>query len=673
MEKIVQKIPFLRLSVALATGILLASYVELSGQTALISFVIILLALLLLNQFYRYKLATLFGIGIHFLLIFLGFTIYSFQNKEPEFYPGGNYSATVLEAPVEKANSWKSVLRINTFNQNDSVFSPEEKMLVYFSKQGNAAYLEPGDIVIFNAAPQLISNYGNPFEFDYKKFLQRRNIYRQVYLSKQNWFKTGLQSSFSLKLLAEKTRMKLVDIYRSKNLGKNEMDILSALTLGYKAELDPQTKQTFASAGALHVLAVSGLHVGIIYWVLTSVFSFLRRNKTGKFIFVAVIIASLWFYAFLTGLSPSVSRAATMFSFLVIGTNMNRQVNIYNSLAGSAFFLLLVNPNNLFEVGFQLSYSAVFGIVFLQPKFEKLLFIRYKVPRFFWQLLTVSVAAQIATFPFTIYYFNQFPTYFWIANLFVIPIVTALIPLGFSLLIFNSISFLSSMLAFCIRLIIYVMYELLLSIESLPYSVLEVSFSTIEFILVSGMLFSVFLYLNKLNKRHLIVSLGYVLFLLIFSIAVKINTASQKELIVYNYPKNTIVHLISGKTNYIVTEKKLEQEDFAFSLINNTVRSLKLNPPTYLTCNGNFKDDYFLLESGIIAFDNKTFLFAPASINFPKNISPKILINPSDLNEYQEVKKSKYVIVTNKNYNQPDFPSAEFYSPAKRGAYIKKW
>ena len=306
-----------------------------------------------------------------------------------------------------------------------------KKCLFIFQSKANAASLEPGDIIIFNASPQLITNYGNPFEFDYKKYLQRKNIYRQVYLSSQNWKKTNLKSSFSLKMTCRKNQNETVGYLQKQNLGKNEMDILSALTLGYKAELDPQTKQTFSSAGAMHVLAVSGLHVGIIFWVLTSLFSFLKKYKTGKIIFVTDNCC----------LSLGLCIFNRIITFCFAGCNYvfffgdwhkhEPQVNIYNSLAGSAFFLLLINPNNLFEVGFQLSYSAVFGIVFLQPKFEKLVIIKYKIPRFFWQLLTVSVAAQIATFPFTIYYFNQFPTYFWISNLFVIPVVMVLIPLGF--------------------------------------------------------------------------------------------------------------------------------------------------------------------------------------------------------------------------------------------------
>ncbi len=674
LEKTVQKIPFLRLSIALVTGIFVASSIEFTNQSTFIAFAFFLAGLLLLNHFYSYKLSTLFGIGVHILLFFLGVTVYSFHNKGPKFYPNGKYTATILETPVEKANSRKSLLRINAFIKNDSVFPTNEKMLVYFSKQANVASLEPGDVIIFNASPQLITNFGNPFEFDYKKFLQQKNIYRQVYLSSQSWKKTNLKSSFSLKMIAEKTRTELLEIYRNKIPGDNEMNIISALTLGYKAELDPQTKQTFSSSGAMHVLAVSGLHVGIIFWVLTSLLSFLKKYKTGKIVFVLIIVASLWVYAFLTGLSPSVSRAATMFSFLVTGTNMNRQVNIYNSLAGSAFFLLLINPNNLSEVGFQLSYSAVFGIVFLQPKFDKLVIIKNKIPRFFWQLLTVSVAAQIATFPFTIYYFNQFPTYFWISNLFVIPVVMVLIPLGFLLLIFSSVSIISAILSFCIHYLIFGMFKMLLFIESFPYSVFHVSISTVEFVLILSILFSFFIFLNKLNNSHLKTSLVFTLFLFIFSMAVKIDNAFQKELIVYNHPENIVIHLISGKTNYIVSEKKMKHEDFSFTLINTTVKKLMLKTPIYLTCNDNFKDGYFFQKNGIMKFEGKTILFSPDLNSFPKTISPDILINPLNFNEIPNENELNYKIVTNKKENiTNEFYASKFHFLEESGAYIKKW
>ena len=204
-----------------------------------------------------------------------------------------------------------------------------------------------------------------------------------------------------------------------------QLKVASALLLGYRENLDKELVKSYASAGAMHVLAVSGLHVGILYLLLTRIFSFLKKVKkvkNGKFILTILIVSFLWFYAIMTGLSASVMRATTMFSFIVIGNELlNRKTSIYNTLAVSAIILMIINPFIVYQVGFQLSYVAVVGIVYLQPKLNRLFYSRYKLVRGVWAITCVSLAAQIATFPLSLHYFHQFSTYFFISNLIVIP------------------------------------------------------------------------------------------------------------------------------------------------------------------------------------------------------------------------------------------------------------
>jgi len=330
LEKTVQKIPFLRLAISLAAGITLVNLVLVPQIITISSLLASLVLMIFLNRYYKYRYASFFGFSVVSFFMALGLLVFALYNKKPRFYSNATFQATVLEAPQEKPASYKSVLHIFIGLKNDSVFKTDEKLLVYFEKTEEAKSLKPGDNIIFNASPEKIKNRKNPFEFDYKKYLTRKRIYRQLYLPTDEWQKVNTHASFSLAILAEQFREKLLDIYRAQHLGDTQFDILSALTLGYKRGLDPEIKTVFASAGAMHVLAVSGLHVGIIYGVLLFLLGFLKRRKSGRLLFVLITIFSLWAYAFITGLSPSVERAATMFSLLVIGENLKRRINIFN-------------------------------------------------------------------------------------------------------------------------------------------------------------------------------------------------------------------------------------------------------------------------------------------------------------------------------------------------------
>ena len=674
MKKIVQNIPFLRLSVALVAGIITGNYLDLQLYFLLILTGVCLITLWLVHRYYMYQFSPIFGIGVQLLFYFLGIAVFTLHNKKPDFYSNGYFTATVLEAPVEKENSFKSLLKINHFIKKDSIYYSDEKVLVYFSKAEKAAELHPGNVISVKQNPQKIENNGNPFEFDYKNYLARKKIYRQIYLPQDSWIFTDETDRFSVKILAEKLRLKLLKIYRSQKLGENELEILSALTLGYKRELDPDTRRVFASAGAMHILAVSGLHVGIIYLILLKILGFLRKRKAGKIMFVFMVLTSLWIFAFVTGLSPSVSRAATMFTFFVIGNNLRRQVNIYNSLTGSALFLLLINPNNLFEVGFQLSYSAVFGIVFLQPKFEKLLEVKTKILRYFWQLLTVSVAAQIATFPFTAFYFNQFPTYFWISNLIVIPAVMVLIPLGISLLAFHAIPLLGNFISIVTNVIIGLLYQFLAFIETLPFSVQQFTLSPFEFACLAGFLISI---LILIKNRRMIYFKSALLFILLFfsgSLFLKMNTLNQKKLIVYNDSDYTIVHLISGRNNFIITENPIPENSYTRVTIANTVKKLRLKKPVFVSTEEKFATNTLIVNNKLLIFEDKTILVKPEIIDTTLNFNPEIIVNPLLVKNLKSDKLTNSFIVSNKRYFDKNiFPDSRIHILPKDGAFIRNW
>ena len=673
MEKTVQKIPFLRLTIAFATGILLGSFLMIPVLLVLMLLFAITVFLLLVQRNYNFRYNTFFGIGTNVFLILLGIFVFQQYNKKPVFFEKGTFIATVLEKPQEKTNTLKTVLHTSAIILNDSIFPADEKVNAYLRKNKNLIELNPGDIILFNQPPQWIKNNGNPFEFDYKKYLELKKIYRQVFLSDESWEKTT-ETNFSITTLAEKTRDKLLYIFKNQPIDKTELEILSALTLGYKRDLDPETKRIFSSAGAMHVLAVSGLHVGIIFWIISLHFGFLKKSKKGRFLFIFLVISILTFYAFLTGLSPSVMRASLMFSFYIIGDNLHRKANIYNSLAASAFLLLLINPNNIFDIGFQLSYSAVFGIVYLQPKLGKLIIFNNRILRFIWSLFTVSVAAQIATAPFTLFYFGQFPLYFWLTNIFIIPSVMILVPLGIALLIFAKIELITTVISFCLNHIIKLIYHLLSIIEKLPFAVLHIKISPVQTLILILFLISLFTYLKNQRNSYLKLALISVLLISLTSFISKTRRLITNELIVYNTSSNTVIQLIHGFKNYIVSENKILYDDYVFREINATNQNLDLNLPIFLNSSDTLISDDIFVENGIIFFEGKSILLNKKSTLLDNKSEPDFFINPIAKSDQEMISQNCQIIITNIRFKRNLNPEIyRFHNTVLEGAFRKKW
>ncbi|MDD4109420.1 MAG: ComEC/Rec2 family competence protein [Prolixibacteraceae bacterium] len=626
MDKTVQKTPFLRLLLALVTGILLGSKINADIFLCIVLILALIILLTFLNHHFTYKLSLFFGAGIHLVYIILGILIVRVYTRQPGLHTGGVFVATVLEIPGEKPNSFQSLLRTEAFYRNDSLFRTNEKVMARFRKSDPAGKLVPGQRILFSSSPRPVEIKNNPFEFDYKKYLRRKKIYRQVWLEPGSWELTSLPVSSSPVVAAERFRMHLVQIFRNLDPGKEESEILPALTLGFKRGLEPETKEIFASAGAMHVLAVSGLHTGIVFFTLSFCFGFLKKTKAGRVAYLIIIICSIWFYAFLTGLSPSVSRAAMMVSFVVTGEALKRQRNIYNTLAASAFILLLINPGNLYDAGFQLSYSAVFGIVFLQPRLATLINCRFTLVRYFLVLLTVSVSAQITTFPFSVFYFSQFPVYFWITNLIVIPVISILAPLGFLLLIFNGISVVTSILTLIIHYLTQTLFAAFKIINSLPFSVLKFSFTTTETIFFILLILSLFALTATRKFVFVKTALFLLLCILSLSLAKKTVRLFRREIIVYNYPENLIIHLIKGDTNYVISAGSPDKNSYAGEMIMNTVTGLGTGKPLFLTSGKKYRDDHLWMERGVISFGGRIFQLSREGEHLPAELCPEIII-----------------------------------------------
>ena len=672
MEKAFQNIPFLRVTIALIAGVIAAQYFVVNEILNLLILTAIFILLIFINLKYRYSSSVYFGVLLNIFFFLLGIQANTIYYRKPLLHEKGVFSAIVLESPVEKPKSYKSVVKISEVILGDSVKPTSEKVIVYFGKTPEAENLEAGDRILFSQTPQLISPKLNPYDFDFKKYYERKKIFRQVYLRADKWQNTGLKK-FSLACKAEKFRNKLIDIYREQPLDSVEFEVLSALTLGYSRELDPETRRVFSSSGAMHVLSVSGLHVGIIFTVLSFLLAFLKKKQWGKWIFVSLVVAILWFYAFITGLSPSVLRASAMFSVFIIGDNMNRRSNIYNSLALTAFFLLLINPGNLFDIGFQLSYAALFGIVFLQSKFEKVIVIRNKVLKYFAALITVSIAAQITTFPITSYYFGQFPSYFWITNLFIIPLTGLLTPVGILLLFVYKIPVISVGIAFILNNILKLSLYLLSGVENLPLSVLPVTITQLQLFLLIITFIFFFRLLVKFRATTIKILIFLIILLNLSFIGNEIIRQRTSQIIVYDHPGKATLHLISGKTNYLITEADFQNDAGIRNSVNSTVRKLGIKPPVILSPDDSFADENMLIKDHKIVFRDHIIVFGADSDPPVENTEHLIYINPPENFLKKKVTGLLTIVFTGRKKIDGNNIQSEIYSTSINGAYRKIW
>jgi competence protein ComEC len=469
------------------------------------------------------------------------------------------YEATIVSEVQEKTNSRKAELQVSRIRIDSNWQIVEGKIIAYFSKKDSSYQPKYGDKLIVKGSPQLLQPPANPYEFDYKRYLEFHQIHHQHFLRKPNYEFIRYEPNSEIYALSLKIRHQADSIFRANIASDQEYAIATALVLGVKDGLDNSIKTAYSSAGAMHVLAVSGLHVGIIYQIVAWIFLFGKRRKPKKnWLFLVATISILWIYAFITGLSPSVLRAVTMFSVVVLAKVIARQSNIYNTLAVSAFILLLWNPYLLMQVGFQLSYVAVIGIVYIQPKLAQLWDVENRIGKFFWQMTCVSVAAQIATFPIGLLYFHQFPTYFWLSNFVVIPAASVILQLGLLLLVFCWLDFVASAIGWCLKWFILGLNWLVFKIQELPGSLIQgVDISVFETWLIYGCIFSILLLFAFRKVRFVAYIFGLTITLLFLQYREILAHSKQKMLLVYKTNKLSNLCLINGGETFVVGDSAL--------------------------------------------------------------------------------------------------------------------
>ena len=603
-----QKIPFLRITSLFLCGIVLNNYLSIDFRLFGVILTFLICVLLFLWHNNNYSIIRIQNLLITFGLMLSGLFYPDLVQEKPlpAFDRKDYYLAEVCQKPSEKTKTFQTILLI----QNNTLSKPE-KVIAYFSKNRFDPTLTAGDQIIILAKPQIIKNAGNPFEFDYQKMMSIKNIRFSVYLTEATWLKTGNRIGRII-YKAEQIRDNLITVLATALTEKEERSVVSALTLGYRAEIDQETIDYFASTGAMHVLSVSGLHVGLIYFILGFLLSFIKRGKSGLLIFSVIIILFLWIYAFITGFSPSVQRATVMFTFVIVGNNLRRQVNIYNSLTASAFLLILLSPNVIFDIGFQLSYLAVFGIVLIQPALYNLFELTNPILKWSWGLFTVSIAAQLTTFPLGLFYFNQFPNLFWLSGFVVIPVTTLIIWLTLTFFICSPLHGFAMIIGSIIQKTTAVMLYLLKEMDALPMAVSKgIVLDPLQMSVLFACIFTIVAFIYFKKKAWLFATLLLIPVFQISTLVEKKQVLNQRTIYIYN-TKNLMIHFINGRTNYLVTNNidTLARNDQ--NMIERVQNRLKLNDPIVINKKlaGHFESGDLTIKNHEIQFLNCTILFS---------------------------------------------------------------
>ena len=497
-------------------------------------------------------------------------------------YQQGDEMILRIEAPLnEKQHSYTTTASVQSVIKNNFSLSVKGKLNLIFKKNDTAKALRYGDLIIVNKEVIPIKNFGNPGEFDNKRYNAFQQTYHQIYLkgnefmvSKKNTGNVIFKTIYALK---EKT---LRTLQANINNQHGSLGIAEALLIGYKNDLDKEMVQAYSNTGVVHIIAISGLHLGLIYMVFFWLLERMPIVKRNRFIKALILLSCLWIFSLMTGASASVLRSAVMFTCIIFGNMLNRKSSIYNSLAASAFLLLCYNPYFLWDVGFQLSYFAIIGIIWLQKPILQLLSLNNYLLRKIWEMTSITIAAQIITFPICLFYFHQFPTYFLLSNLVAVPLSTIILFEEIGLLCFSGFHVIAFLMGKIVEISIMLMNKWIVIISQFPGAVIDFIYADVQttLLLYAIVILIVFFLLLK-NKNSLKWSLLLLtLFSSLQSIA-KYKWLQQRILVVYNIPKSNGIDLMVGKKYIFQSDSDLLTDKSALNFyITSTRKYFRVQP-----------------------------------------------------------------------------------------------
>lgn len=475
----------------------------------------------------------------------------------------------------------------------------------------NPVKLNYGDELIISAIITAVEPPYNPAEFDFKKWLASKNVYHQTFINQLNIIKLGTNNGNFIIKYAIEVRQRQVAIYRKLIQNNEAFAVASTLVLGYRSDLNKETLAAYSKTGTIHALSVSGMHVGIIYIFLNWLLFFLDRNKKLKILKVSTICTLIWYYALLTGFSPSVLRSAIMLSVFILAKTFNQNSNSFNIVAFTAFCLLCYQPFLIWDVGFELSFLAVLGLIYLQPKIYKWFYFKNKWIDKLWGTVALSLAAQIATFPFSIYYFHQFPVYFIFSNLFILLPLTIMMYLGIVILLLK-LYFLAPMFEWVITFT----NNGLKWIADLPFSGISgIWLNKWQLILLSIALTLLVVALSNYKKKLLFGALFALLAFQSISLYTKIAQAKQQKIVFFSLRKNYAAAFIQSKEAIVVTDLLSNDKNYEF-FIKPALHQMQITNIHFVKWEQDTIINSFIKKQHQLLFNNYKILLLDSSFNY---------------------------------------------------------
>lgn len=565
----------MRFLLAYMPGILIAWYFPLLiQQVYFYLFFFLLTAILVLGLIYykRFHLYRFRWIGGMLFYLFL-FLVASFRTLEQSGqFHSNHFSAIkaksllvkIKSEPISRADIAR--FEVEVVHAGQQVVSG--KLLVALKVDTSHKFnLNYGDILLIPGVYHEVEPPYNPGEFDFKYYLKTKQITKQCFINERQIKKIAINRGNPLISFALKLRKQFIEQFKKHMANPEAAALASTLIMGYRADLNAETLNSFSKTGTMHILSVSGMHVALVFLLLGFLLKPMDKIPRMRLLKACILIAMIWFYALITGFSPSVNRAALMISFVILGKAISKKVNTYNLLAISAFILLLYNPFYLFDVGFQLSYLAVFGLVFLHPHIYQSLYIKNKLLDAAWSYTALSLAAQIVTFPLSVYLFHQFPLYFLLSNLLVVLPVTLLMYVGIAFVLLLPFDFILPFIGQILNWLVLLSNQILHYISQMPLASLDgIWISGLQLVVLFLLTFAfIFAFIYK-NKTALFVAMSTTLFLLIHHRVEQFESLKKEQIIFYSLRKNTALAYIRGNEYDLITDLKPTDKAYQFSV-----------------------------------------------------------------------------------------------------------
>ncbi|WP_336515257.1 ComEC/Rec2 family competence protein [Pollutibacter soli] len=499
--------PFLRILPPFIAGIVFHTYLNLSSIilfTATFIFVIPLILFIYAPSWFSWKYRFIQGISVQILIFLLGPLMISlqFRNKPQGLYgtknPETTYRYTLLEPPVKKSSFYKSIVGVEL--REGKHWQEAGIAVVYFSMSFSFDAILYGDAFIGKVSPIKITSAKNPGAFDYRKYMADNGVDYQVFLSPDKVFETKLNRGNRFYHFIFGIRDHLLSVLKTNISDSISCGLAEALLTGYRNDVDSELIQAYVNSGVVHVIAISGLHLGLIYLLLSWFSGILLRGRSKFYVQPLLVILALWIFTFVSGASASVVRSAVMFSLFALGNMLSRRSNPFNTLAASAFLLLAFKPLWIFDVGFQLSYTAVAGILLLHRKLCNAIPFTNPAAIKLWEATCLTLAAQVLTTPLLLLYFHRFPLLFLFTNLIAVPLSSIILIVELVLCSVSFFSPLASLIGELAGWLIRMMNKYVITMDQIPNSNLEnVFISPIQTFLLYALILSA-IFIRKENR-----------------------------------------------------------------------------------------------------------------------------------------------------------------------------